>query len=574
MTTTPTLSGPAVTFSFDPLAFGPKITPLANGTFTIAWDSNSPNSDIFARHFNERGGFTGGDFLSALSSADPKSLSSPRLYQQANGKVRVIYQELSAPGDNDIFLHVPDSQNFTPQTNSFPIENFRLDDVLIDGTPLTTGGGAILYTESVGLNQNLVLRAIDSFGNQVSNQIFVGAHPGEVQQNGAITSVRTDRVLVAYEDVNQTTFARDIRLHTYASNGTDLSGEVFVSAPNVNAAFPDVVTLRDQINSVVAWQQNGGIAFRRYSVSGSPLDATPLFVPNSAGGFVPKIAPLKNDGGFIIAWTAIVGRETDGSPDLDVLMQRFDAAGTPIGTQVDIHEPGDQGLLNMDIATLADGRVILAYNGETGDSTNITTLNYRIVDPRDSNIFGTNGDDNIVGREDASVISSGDGNDKVTGRDGNDTLNGGAGNDTLNGGAGNDLIEGGNSGNDVLVGGAGSDRFKFGSPDGIPNSTPFGGTNADTINDFIVGIDKIVLHRADFSALQSPVGGNLLVSEFAIVTSDNQAGISKAKIVYNSVNGNLFYNPDGATSGFGAGGQFATLIGSPNNLSATDLLLD
>jgi hypothetical protein len=35
----------------------------------------------------------------------------------------------------------------------------------------------------------------------------------------------------------------------------------------------------------------------------------------------------------------------------------------------------------------------------------------------------------------------------------------------------------------------------------------------------------------------------------------------------------LFYNPNGVTSGFGTGGQFATLSGSPDNLSRANFLI-
>lgn len=194
----------------------------------------------------------------------------------------------------------------------------------------------------------------------------------------------------------------------------------------------------------------------------------------------------------------------------------------------------------------------------------------------DDLIDGGTGNDSIAGDIGNDTLLGSTGNDVLNGNDGNDILSGGADNDILNGGNGNgnDSIEGGNAGNDVLTGGAGSDQFKFGSPDGIPNSTPFGSANTDRISDFIVGTDKIVLSKTvGFSALQSAVGGNLIVSEFAIVTSDSQAGISSAKIVYNSGTGNLFYNSDGATSGFGTGGQFATLSGSPDTLSRTDFLV-
>ncbi|MGL6280895.1 MAG: hypothetical protein ACRC2J_00640, partial [Microcoleaceae cyanobacterium] len=44
---------------------------------------------------------------------------------------------------------------------------------------------------------------------------------------------------------------------------------------------------------------------------------------------------------------------------------------------------------------------------------------------------------------------------------------------------------------------------------------------------------------------------------------DAAASTSKAEIVYNSSNGKLFYNPNGAASGYGEGGFFA-LLTAPN----------
>jgi len=69
-------------------------------------------------------------------------------------------------------------------------------------------------------------------------------------------------------------------------------------------------------------------------------------------------------------------------------------------------QPGDQGLFSMSLATLADGRVVLSYSSETGDATNVTTLDYRIIDPRDSTISGTAQNDTILGRADASHVSA------------------------------------------------------------------------------------------------------------------------------------------------------------------------
>ena len=56
------------------------------------------------------------------------------------------------------------------------------------------------------------------------------------------------------------------------------------------------------------------------------------------------------------------------------------------------------------------------------------------------------------------------------------------------------------------------------------------------------------------------------------MTTDTTAANSVGEIVYNSSNGRLFYNPNGATAGFGQGGLFATLTNIPV-LSSSDFII-
>jgi hypothetical protein len=52
------------------------------------------------------------------------------------------------------------------------------------------------------------------------------------------------------------------------------------------------------------------------------------------------------------------------------------------------------------------------------------------------------------------------------------------------------------------------------------------------------------------------------------------AGNSLNEIVYNRQTGNLFYNANNGAIGMGAnGGRFATIVGSPDNLSNTNFLV-
>ncbi len=158
-----------------------------------------------------------------------------------------------------------------------------------------------------------------------------------------------------------------------------------------------------------------------------------------------------------------------------------------------------------------------------------------------------------------------------TGNTANNILTGNTANNILNGLAGNDTLTG-LAGNDTLTGGLGSDRFLFDSK----RAFALADLGVDTITDFLRGTDKIVLDKTTFTALTSVSGSALSTSEFATINSATNgatlAGSSAARIVFNSANGQLFYNSNGTTAGLGTGGQFATLSGI-SALANTDLLV-
>jgi Ca2+-binding RTX toxin-like protein len=182
--------------------------------------------------------------------------------------------------------------------------------------------------------------------------------------------------------------------------------------------------------------------------------------------------------------------------------------------------------------------------------------------PPPGTIIGTPGPDRITGTPRADIIYALGGNDTVDGLAGNDIIYGDAGNDTLNGGPGND----------TLTGGFGSNQFLF--------NTPLATAGVDRITDFSIPLnDRIILDKSVFSALDTRPGNVLLATDFAVINVASgaevvAAGNSVDEIVYNRQTGNLFYNSNNAAPGLGrGGGRFATIVGSPNNLSNTDFFV-
>jgi VCBS repeat-containing protein len=179
-------------------------------------------------------------------------------------------------------------------------------------------------------------------------------------------------------------------------------------------------------------------------------------------------------------------------------------------------------------------------------------------------LWGVNNSDTLNGAGNDDTLYGNDVADTLNGGDNDDFLIGGNNGDTLNGGNGNDYLRGG-VGNDILNGGSGSDLFVF-------NVTP-GSANADTIQDFNatgdpLNGDKIGLEDSIFTA----IGSTLDATEFR-AGAGVDAQDSNDFILFDTANGNLYYDADG--NGAGAKVLIATinLPGLTGTLDPGDFLM-
>ncbi|WP_375514744.1 calcium-binding protein, partial [uncultured Nostoc sp.] len=231
-------------------------------------------------------------------------------------------------------------------------------------------------------------------------------------------------------------------------------------------------------------------------------------------------------------------------------------------------------LENLDNLLATSSRPALGnilFDGQSSITDSFDVIN---ANSTQTNIFNKNTvtflndlNNNIAGFDKShDVINGQGGNDIINGLSGNDLLRGGSGDDILIGGVGNDTLVGG-FGNDILVGGAGADRFLYNTDTAFALS----GVGVDAIADFKRSQgDQIILDKTTFSAIASTAGASFSNSSDFEITSS--AGTSTAKIVYDSVSGQLFYNQNGSAAGFGSGGLFATLTGAPT-LMALDFVV-
>ena len=175
---------------------------------------------------------------------------------------------------------------------------------------------------------------------------------------------------------------------------------------------------------------------------------------------------------------------------------------------------------------------------------------------RGDQLGGYDGDDTVIGGAGDDDISGDGGFDNPGVNFGNDRLLGGGGNDAIGGQEGADWIDGG-AGNDDLfgdnvLGGGWVDSFAF--------TVAPGAANADAIHDFVSAEDLIVLDGAVHA--NSGASGRFAAGDARFAAnSTGTAQDASDRVVYNTSNGQLWYDADG--NGAGARQLIVTVLGAP-----------
>jgi Ca2+-binding RTX toxin-like protein len=174
------------------------------------------------------------------------------------------------------------------------------------------------------------------------------------------------------------------------------------------------------------------------------------------------------------------------------------------------------------------------------------------------NINGTANNDTLIGGAGNDTINGQAGADLIQGQGGNDSLVGSTGWDTIQGGDGNDWMHGGGW-SDTMTGGAGSDSFVWNDS---------GSNTRDTVTDFVSGTDELLFDNAAMTALGANGAWANGDGRFWAAAGATAGHDADDRLVYNTSNGNLYYDADG--SGAGAAQVVATFQGGVS-ISAADI---
>jgi Ca2+-binding RTX toxin-like protein len=151
----------------------------------------------------------------------------------------------------------------------------------------------------------------------------------------------------------------DFRVNTYISD---------------EQIYPDIA-IGSLGNFVITWQskdQDGdgeGIFARSYNAAATPI--SPEFRVNTTtqnDQTNPAVA-IDDSNNFVVVWSS--DQQTGGFSGQDVYAQRFNSAGSPLGTEFRVNRSIQQDQTNPDVASDALGNFIVVYESEQQDANTI-----------------------------------------------------------------------------------------------------------------------------------------------------------------------------------------------------------
>lgn len=229
----------------------------------------------------------------------------------------------------------------------------------------------------------------------------------------------------------------DVHARQFTSTGETVGSAILLTG-DVTFVTADarlaIAALSDGGYVLVSNRSDGnglGVYAQRFDAAGASVGANVRVNTSTVSAQHQAAATGLPDGGYIISWS---------SPDGDgqgVYAQRYDAAGSAVGSEFLLNATTTKEQSSSALAVLADGKLLAAWGSVVPDDAGSSIR---------TQLFTSTGTPLtmrgvVTGDDGANTISTtGAAGTSMSGAGGNDTLRGGPGSDTVDGGAGADTF--------------------------------------------------------------------------------------------------------------------------------------
>jgi hypothetical protein len=177
--------------------------------------------------------------------------------------------------------------------------------------------------------------------------------------------------VVAWTSYGQDGDSDGVYAQRYHATGTPWGSETQVNTYTIGHQHQASVAMDADGDYVITWagyflDGNGfEIYAQRYNATGTPQGAEIRVNTTTINDQTQPDVAMDADGDYVVTWTSA---DQDGSGS-GVYAQRYDAAGTPLGTQVRVNTTTDSAQFDPSIAMDADGDYAVTWTSENQDGS-------------------------------------------------------------------------------------------------------------------------------------------------------------------------------------------------------------
>lgn len=348
----------------------PHVATDSVGDFVVVYEEElaANNNDIYVRRYTATGIAKGPEIAVAATTLDQ---TNPRVDMAGDGSFVVVYQELSAAGDTDIYFRRFDSSGnaLSLPTLANPVNPADQTDPDIAVFP--TGTFVITWVnQTTATNSDIQFRRFVSNGSPLDAGARDLADTSLNETQGRVAankSINADRFMVVWTELGgdgDTDVKRDLRS---IFTGNTISGAGVVSD---NSGMEDLNYFNPSVdmdvvgNSVITYAQEVSVSdhnlyLRRYNNVGVALTTDPQVVEDQAS-LDTEVSEVAMAGNSTFVVTFIVQNGTAGTSD--IMYQRFAADGTKFaGPQMPDSpqlEPGNATVGSIAMNALGDFTIV------------------------------------------------------------------------------------------------------------------------------------------------------------------------------------------------------------------------
>ena len=285
----------------------------------------------------------------------------------ADGDYVVVWQSDEGTG-LDVYGRLFDSTG-TVQGPEFRVNTTVGDDQQRPVAAMDNDGNFVVVWESYlqdGDSWGVYARRYDASGTALSGEIQVNTTTSEYQRRPTIAMDDAGNFVVVWADGDGTTSGWDIYAQRFDASGNKLRGEFIVNTTVTDGQLRPTAAMDRTGNFVITWQSRGqdaddyGVIGRLYDATGAAV--TGEFIVNTTGTnrqWRPAVA-MAESGDFVIAWES----DQTAVDDWGIFARRYDASGTPLDAEFQVHTNSTNDQQTASIGMAADGDFIITWQSD------------------------------------------------------------------------------------------------------------------------------------------------------------------------------------------------------------------